>query len=79
MTLLYEDLTRKILEACFEVSDELGAGFLESVYHKSLIIALRQKSLQVCSNVPISVMFRGPLIPFIPFIPVAITLLDESR
>ena len=31
MTLLYEDLTRKILEACFEVSNELEAGFLESV------------------------------------------------
>ena len=24
LTLLYEDLTRKILEACFEVSNELG-------------------------------------------------------
>jgi GxxExxY protein len=59
MALLYEDLTRKILEACFEVSNELGAGFLESVYHKSLIIALRQKGLQVRSEAPISVTFRG--------------------
>ncbi len=59
MTLLHEDLTRKILEACFEVSNELGAGFLESVYHKALAIALRQKGLHVLSEVPISVMFRG--------------------
>ena len=59
MTLQYEDLTGKILEACFEVSNELGAGFLESVYHKALIIALRQKGLQLRSEVPISVMFRG--------------------
>lgn len=59
MTLLYEDLTRKILEACFEVSNELGAGFLESVYHKSLAISLRQKGLQVRSEAPISVVFRG--------------------
>ena len=59
MTLLYEDLTGKILEACFEVSNELGAGFLESVYHKSLVIALRQKGLQVLSEVPVSVTFRG--------------------
>jgi GxxExxY protein len=59
MTLLYEDLTRKILEACFEVSNELGAGFIESVYHRALVIALRQKGLQVRSEVPISVMFRG--------------------
>ena len=59
MVLLYEDLTRKILEACFEVSNELGAGFLESVYHKSLIIALRQRGLQVRSAAPVSVTFRG--------------------
>ena len=32
--MLHEDLTGKILEACFEVINELGAGFLESVYEK---------------------------------------------
>jgi len=26
MTLLYEEITKKILEACFEVINELGAG-----------------------------------------------------
>ncbi len=59
MTLLYEGLTGKILEACFEVSNELGAGFLESVYHKALFIALCQKGLQVRTEAPISVTFRG--------------------
>lgn len=34
--MLYEDLTGKILEACFEVSKELGVGFVESVYEKAL-------------------------------------------
>jgi hypothetical protein len=32
-----------ILEACFEVSREPGAGFPESVYEKALSVALRQK------------------------------------
>ena len=40
--MLHEELTAKILEACFEVSNELGSGFLESVYEKSLLIALTQ-------------------------------------
>jgi GxxExxY protein len=57
--MLHYDLTTKILEACFEVSNELGAGFLEFVYEKSLIIALRQKGLNVESQVPFSVVFRG--------------------
>lgn len=41
--MLYEEITRKILEACFEVSNELGIGYLESVYEKALMVALSQK------------------------------------
>ena len=59
MAMLYEELTGKILEACFEVNNELGAGFLESVYEKALAIALRQKGLIVETQVPLTVRFRG--------------------
>ena len=41
MEMLHSDITQKILEACFEVSRELGSGFLESVYQNALEIALR--------------------------------------
>ena len=58
-----EDYTEEILGACFEVSNELGAGFLESVYEKALLIALRQKGLEVVSQAPIAVNFRGVRIP----------------
>jgi GxxExxY protein len=58
-TLLYADTTEKILEAAFEVSKELGAGFLESVYKNALVIALRPKGLKVEVEKPISVIFRG--------------------
>lgn len=57
--LLYAELTGKILEACFEVSNELGAGFLESVYKRALVIALEQKGLHAQTQVPIAVNFRG--------------------
>lgn len=30
---LHGDLTYKILGACYEVSNELGSGFLEAIYH----------------------------------------------
>ncbi len=42
---LHKELTEKIIEACFEVMTELGSGFLESVYEKSLLIALSQKGI----------------------------------
>ena len=43
----HEELTGKIIEACFEVSNELGCGFLESVYQNALLIALQSKNLKV--------------------------------
>lgn len=59
MGMLFEDLTRKILEASFEVSNELGVGFLESVYENALCVAMAQKHLMVARQKPLNVMFRG--------------------
>ena len=59
MKLLYEDITSKILASCFEVINELGSGFLESVYEKALIIALKQKGVRATSQAPLAVFFRG--------------------
>jgi GxxExxY protein len=38
--MIHEELTHKILEACFEVGNELGCGFLETVYQQALLLAL---------------------------------------
>jgi len=62
MALLYEDITAKILKACFEVSNELGHGFVESVYEKALVIALRQVGLTCERQVPLQVFFRGEVV-----------------
>jgi len=43
----YAPLTGRILDCCFEVMNELGAGFLESVYKNALLLALRQSGLSV--------------------------------
>ena len=58
MPLLHENITSAILACAFEVINELGTGFLESVYEKSMIIALTQKGFLVQSQQPIAVMFR---------------------
>ena len=59
---LHKELTEKIIEACFEVMTELGSGFMESVYEKSLLIALSQKGLDSQSQVPLKVKFRGAVV-----------------
>jgi GxxExxY protein len=58
-TFLHADITEKILKAAFEVSKELGSGFLESVYKNAMVIALRAKGLKVETEKPILVTFRG--------------------
>ncbi len=58
----HEELTRKILECCFEVANELGAGFLESVYEKALMVALSQKGLTASPQIPLKVRFRGAIV-----------------
>ena len=57
--MVFESLTRDVLGACFEVGNELGIGFLESVYEKSLLIALSQRGLSARAQTPLPVMFRG--------------------
>ena len=58
----HEELTAAILKCCFEVSNELGSGFLESVYEKALIVALAQTGLPVQAQVPLKVTFRGVIV-----------------
>jgi GxxExxY protein len=53
------EITEQILAASFDVINELGAGFLESVYGKALILVLQDKGLQVVEQAPIPVHFRG--------------------
>ncbi|HJP94808.1 MAG TPA: GxxExxY protein [Pyrinomonadaceae bacterium] len=55
-------LTEKIIGVFFSVYNELGHGFLESVYHKSLCLALKEAGLTVHSHVHIPVWFHGQIV-----------------
>jgi GxxExxY protein len=57
--LLFEKITSRIIEACFEVSNELGCGFIESVYRRAIVVALKQKGLALIEESPLDVYFRG--------------------
>jgi GxxExxY protein len=58
----YERITEQILGCAFEVINELGAGFLESVYEKALTIALKDKGFSVMNQYPINVYFRNKVV-----------------
>jgi len=54
----HEEITQTIIGCAFAVINELGAGFLESVYEKAMLVALEQKGLSAQAQCPIKVMFR---------------------
>ncbi len=56
---LYEDLTRKIIKCFYKVYDELGNGFLESVYEKSLIIELKNVGLKAVDQQRLDVFYKN--------------------
>ena len=59
MRLKHEQITKSVIGCAFDVINELGAGFLESVYENALLLALRQKGLSAISQHTVKVMFRG--------------------
>ena len=59
MTQRHYDLTRAIIGCAFQVSNELGAGFLESVYESAMLVALGDEGITAVSQKPIEVTFRG--------------------
>jgi GxxExxY protein len=57
--LKHGELTDKIIGIFYDVYNELGYGFLESVYEESLLIALRDAGLAADRQVPVPVWFRN--------------------
>ena len=60
--LQFGTITEAIIGCAFDVINELGIGFLESVYEKSLAIALQERRFQVQCQKPIQVRFRNRIV-----------------
>lgn len=58
----HEQLTGKIIEVFYEVYNELGHGYLESVYENSMRLALSEAKLFVPPKQLLTVWFRGVIV-----------------
>lgn len=54
----YSELTSEIIKSFYNVYNNLGYGFLEKVYEKSLLIELRKSGLLCNAQVPIKVYYE---------------------
>jgi GxxExxY protein len=52
-------LTERVLGAIFEVSNSLGAGYLEKVYERALLKELNIRGIRAKVQAPFSVMYKG--------------------
>jgi len=55
----HAELTDRILGEFYKVANDLGFGFLETVYRRSLLLALRAAGLEAEEEVPVPVFYMG--------------------
>jgi|ERR1051326_8177124 GxxExxY protein len=55
----HEELTGKVIACAYRVYNEMGFGFLESVYRNCMVIELRALGLQADPEAPIAVFYKG--------------------
>ena len=58
----HEELTHKIIGCAYKVFNELGFGFLESVYKKAMIIELTKNKLNVEDEKPLQVYYDDQIV-----------------
>jgi GxxExxY protein len=58
----HEQITGQIINAAHTVHNELGYGFLEKVYHNSLVIELKRRGLFTEAEKRIEVRYDGQVV-----------------
>lgn len=59
MSLLFEELSEKILSACMEVHTVLGCGLLEAVYSEALSYEFKSRDVPFTQEVDLPVVYKG--------------------
>jgi len=59
---LHKELTERIIRCFYNVFDELGSGFLESVYENALMIELQNNGLQSENQTKVDVYYKDQLV-----------------
>ena len=55
----HSEITEKIIACAYKVYNKMGYGFLESVYEKCMLIELAETDLNVETQKPLKVLYKG--------------------
>lgn len=61
-SLIETELTEQVIGSFYAVYNELGHGFLESVYENSLTLLMRESGIDVVQQAPLQVNFHGQVV-----------------
>ena len=74
------EISSKVLECAFKVSNALGSGFLEKVYDNALAVELRNAGIPFSRQKPFQVRYREEIVgEYVPDLVVADTLIVEVK
>ena len=62
LALVHGDLSREIIGAFYDVYNELGFGFSETLYQRAMPVALAGRGVQCEQELPLVVRFHGEVV-----------------
>ena len=57
-------ISEKVIKCAFEVSNQLGSGFLEAVYENALCFELERQGICFEQQKPVEVTYRGRVVGY---------------
>jgi len=60
--MIHSDIAEKIIACAYTVYNQMGFGYLESVYEKCMLLELIDAGLKAESQQPIKVFYRGRIV-----------------
>ena len=76
----HQELTKSIIGIYYNVYNELGFGFLEKVYHKSLLIELKRNGYKIDSEKKVNVYYKNEIVgEYIPDIIINDSVIVELK
>ncbi|GHB91052.1 GxxExxY protein [Cerasicoccus arenae] len=62
MGLEFEEITKEVIGAAFDVHTELGYGFLEKVYQRAMVVELDSRGIAAESEKGIQVIYKNQIV-----------------
>jgi GxxExxY protein len=76
----HQELTKSVIGIYYNVYNELGFGFLEKVYHKSLLIELKRNGYKIDSEKKVNVYYKNEIVgEYIPDIIINDSVIVELK